>query len=90
MALPISPLGSIYNPKFPRACFARFAQAQRAVDLVMRALAPVIPDKITAGNSATSKATYAAYLANYKAMRSYIGGRRLPMFNICRQNGTCK
>jgi 5-oxoprolinase (ATP-hydrolysing) len=48
----IAPLGSIYNPKFPRACFARFAQAQRAVDLVMRALAPVIPDKICAGTSA--------------------------------------
>ena len=48
----IAPLGSIFNPRFPRACFARFAQAQRAVDLVMRALAPVIPDKICAGTSA--------------------------------------
>ena len=48
----IAPLGSIFNPRFPRACFARFAQAQRAVDLVMRALAPVIPEKICAGTSA--------------------------------------
>jgi 5-oxoprolinase (ATP-hydrolysing) len=48
----IAPEGTIFNPKYPRACFARFAQAQRAVDLVLRALAPVIPNQITAGNSA--------------------------------------
>ena len=48
----IAPEGSIFNPKYPRACFARFCQVQRAVDLALRALAPVIPDKITAGNSA--------------------------------------
>jgi 5-oxoprolinase (ATP-hydrolysing) len=48
----IAPEGTIYNPKYPRACFARFSQAQRAVDLVLRALAPVIPNQITAGNSA--------------------------------------
>ena len=48
----IAPEGSIYNPKYPRACFARFSQAQRAVDLVLRALAPVIPNQVTAGNSA--------------------------------------
>jgi 5-oxoprolinase (ATP-hydrolysing) len=47
-----APKGSIFNPNYPRACFARFCQAQRAVDLVLRALAPVVPDKITAGNSA--------------------------------------
>ena len=40
------------TPTIPRACFARFCQVQRAVDLALRALAPVIPDKITAGNSA--------------------------------------
>jgi 5-oxoprolinase (ATP-hydrolysing) len=48
----IAPKGSIFNPTFPRACFARFCQVQRAVDLALRALAPVAPDKITAGNSA--------------------------------------
>ncbi len=48
----IAPKGSIFNPNFPRSCFARFCQVQRAVDLVLRALAPVMPDKITAGNSA--------------------------------------
>ena len=48
----IAPQGSIFNPNFPRACFARFCQVQRAVDLALRALAPVVPEKITAGNSA--------------------------------------
>ena len=48
----IAPEGSIFNPNFPRACFARFCQVQRAVDLVLRALAPVVPEKVTAGNSA--------------------------------------
>ena len=48
----IAPKGSIFNPRYPRACFARFCQVQRAVDLVLRALAPVVPEQITAGNSA--------------------------------------
>lgn len=48
----IAPEGSIFNPKYPAATFARFSQVQRAVDLALRAMAPVIPDKVTAGNSA--------------------------------------
>ena len=48
----VAPKGSIFNPNFPRACFARFCQVQRAVDLALRALAPVLPRQVTAGNSA--------------------------------------
>jgi 5-oxoprolinase (ATP-hydrolysing) len=48
----VAPEGSIFNPHFPRACFARFCQVQRAVDLALRAMAPVVPERITAGNSA--------------------------------------
>ncbi|HSK14808.1 MAG TPA: hydantoinase B/oxoprolinase family protein [Gaiellaceae bacterium] len=48
----VAPKGSIFNPNYPRACFARFCQVQRAVDLALRALAPVLPGQITAGNSA--------------------------------------
>ncbi len=48
----VAPKGSIFNPNYPRACFARFCQVQRAVDLALRALAPVVPDQVTAGNSA--------------------------------------
>lgn len=48
-----APLGSIFNPRFPRACFARMAQIQRVIDCVIRAMAPVMPDRVNAGNSAT-------------------------------------
>lgn len=49
----VAPLGSIFNPRFPRACSARMAQIQRVIDCIIRALAPVMPEKVTAGNSAT-------------------------------------
>jgi N-methylhydantoinase B/oxoprolinase/acetone carboxylase alpha subunit len=48
----VAPKGTIFNPNFPRACFSRFAQIQRVVDCVIHALAPVIPEKATGGNSA--------------------------------------
>jgi N-methylhydantoinase B/oxoprolinase/acetone carboxylase alpha subunit len=48
-----APLGSIFNPRFPRACFARMAQVQRVIDCVIRALAPVLPERATGGNAAT-------------------------------------
>ena len=47
-----APLGSIFNPKYPAAAEARFNQIQRVVDCIIKALAPVIPDKVTAGCSA--------------------------------------
>ena len=49
----IAPKGTIFNPNFPRACFSRFAQIQRVLDCVIQALAPVIPEKATGGNSAS-------------------------------------
>ena len=52
----ISPAGSIFNPTFPAACQSRFSQCQRLVDLISAALAPVIPDKVTAGCGATLSA----------------------------------
>ena len=48
----VAPKGSIFNPNFPRACFARMAQVQRVIDCVIQALAPVLPDRANAGNSA--------------------------------------
>ena len=47
-----APKGSIFNPNFPRACFSRMAQVQRVLDCVIRALSPVMPERVTAGNSA--------------------------------------
>jgi N-methylhydantoinase B/oxoprolinase/acetone carboxylase alpha subunit len=48
----VAPKGSLFNPNFPRACFARMAQIQRVLDCVIRALAPVLPQRVNAGNSA--------------------------------------
>lgn len=57
-----APKGSLFNPSFPRACFARMAQIQRVLDCVIRALAPVIPGRVTAGNSAhVMSVSYSGY-----------------------------
>lgn len=55
----VAPPGSIFNPSSPVAAEARFCQIQRVVDLIIKALAPVVPDKATAGNAATL--SFAAY-----------------------------
>jgi N-methylhydantoinase B len=55
----IAPKGSIFNPIFPVAAEARFGQIQRIVDLIIKALAPVIPERVVAGSSATL--SFAAY-----------------------------
>ena len=47
-----APKGTIFNPEYPAAAEARFNQIQRVVDCIARALAPVIPEKVTAGSSA--------------------------------------
>jgi N-methylhydantoinase B len=58
----LAPKGSIFNPNFPRACFARMAQIQRVLDCVIRALAPVLPERATAGNSAhVMSASYSGF-----------------------------
>ena len=49
----IAPKGSIFNPKFPAAAEARFTQCQRVIDCIIEALAPVLPERVTAGNSAS-------------------------------------
>lgn len=49
----VAPEGSIFNPVFPAAAEARFTQCNRMIDLIIRALAPVLPDRIIAGSSAS-------------------------------------
>jgi N-methylhydantoinase B len=49
----------MFNPIAPAAAEARFSQIQRVVDLIIKALAPVIPEKATAGNAAVL--SFAAY-----------------------------
>ena len=48
----VAPKGSIFNPRPPRGCEARFTQINRIPDQVMQALAEVMPDAVTAGCSA--------------------------------------
>ena len=55
----IAPKGSICNPNFPAAAEARFSQINRVIDLTYKALAPVLPNDIIAGSSATL--SFAAY-----------------------------
>lgn len=54
-----APKGSIFNPIYPAAAEARFTQCNRMIDLIIRALSPVLPQRTTAGNSATL--SFAAY-----------------------------
>jgi len=48
-----APKGSIYNPIYPASAEARFAQCNRVIDLIYKALAPVLPNQIIAGSSAS-------------------------------------
>ena len=48
----ICPEGTIFNPRFPRATFARFCPVQRVADGFILALADAAPDWVTAGNAA--------------------------------------
>jgi N-methylhydantoinase B/oxoprolinase/acetone carboxylase alpha subunit len=65
----VAPKGSIFNPNFPRACTSRFAQLQRVIDCIIQALAPVLPTRVTAGNSASVMAI--SYAGFDPAMQQY-------------------
>jgi N-methylhydantoinase B len=52
----LAPQGTIYNPRFPRACSSRFPAINRIPDQVNLALADVVPGQVTAGNSAALQA----------------------------------
>ncbi|MSP52011.1 MAG: hydantoinase B/oxoprolinase family protein [Alphaproteobacteria bacterium] len=52
----IAPEGSIYNPRFPRGCEARFVQINRIPDQVLQAFAKAMPERVVAGNSANVSA----------------------------------
>jgi N-methylhydantoinase B len=54
----VAPLGSVFNPRFPAASQVRFAPINRVCDLILQALAPVMPDRTGAGNSAQLNAMY--------------------------------
>ncbi len=48
-----APLGSMFNPRFPRGTFARLNQIQRVADNILKALSPSLPENLrSAGTSA--------------------------------------
>lgn len=55
----IAPEGSIFNPRPPASAEARFTQCNRMIDLIIKALAPVMPETVIAGSSAAI--SFAAY-----------------------------
>ena len=61
----IAPKGSIFNPEAPASAEARFTQCNYMIDLIMKAMAPVLPEEIIAGSSASiSFASYAGVRPN--------------------------
>ena len=60
-----APRGTIFNPIPPASAEARFTQCNMMIDLVIKALAPVLPEEIIAGSSASiSFASYAGVRPN--------------------------
>lgn len=47
-----APEGSLFNPRFPRATYARFCACQIAADSVLLALADALPEQVCAGTGA--------------------------------------
>jgi N-methylhydantoinase B len=45
----VAPEGCIANPRFPAPTIARFCSGNMIADTLMRALAPVVPDRVSAG-----------------------------------------
>jgi N-methylhydantoinase B/oxoprolinase/acetone carboxylase alpha subunit len=64
----IAPLGTIFNPRFPKGCFARLGLIQRLGDNMLKALAPVLPEHLrSAGTSAHIHwVSYAGYRPDSK------------------------
>lgn len=68
-----APSGTIFNPRFPRANTSRFCQGQRLAELVIQALAPAVPERATAGNSAAMTAgAYAIYNEGMDQYQVYV------------------
>jgi N-methylhydantoinase B len=59
--------GSIFNPRKPAATFSRANQVNTVADLIIKALAPVIPNQVCAGSSANIQfASYSGLDENNK------------------------
>jgi N-methylhydantoinase B len=80
-----APSGSIVNCSHPAAVNGRLSLCQRVVDLIYGALAPAVPDKVTAAsNGACFSITFAGHQPNDNALWVYletIGGGSGARFN---------
>lgn len=69
----IAPEGTIFNPKFPRACFTRFPQINLMSDCVLRSLIEVMPERLCAGTSAHIHfVSYSGYIPEEKQYWVYL------------------
>jgi predicted amidohydrolase len=78
----IAPEGSLFNPSFPRSAIARVCPILTAADSTMRALAEVVPDKISAGTSTVTAVVYSGfdeasqeYWMHFEVIEGSYGGR---------------
>jgi N-methylhydantoinase B len=78
----IAPEGSLFNPSFPRSALARACLILTAADSAMRALADVVPEKISAGTSTITAAVYSGFdeatsefWMHFEAIEGSYGGR---------------
>ena len=60
----IAPEGTIANPSFPAPTIARFCSGNIVADTVMRALAPIMPDAVSAGVGNLRVVAYSGPAAN--------------------------
>jgi len=56
------PEGTMFNPAFPRSALSRACPVNTAADAAMKALAQVVPDKVSAGTSTLTASVYVGYI----------------------------
>ena len=78
----IAPVGTIFNPAFPRSAGPRACLVCTAGDVAMKALAEVVPDRVAAGTSTLSIGVYAGYMeekqeywTHFEVIEGSYGGR---------------
>ena len=57
----VAPRGCIANPVFPAPTIARFAPGNVVADTLMKALAPAVPDKVSAGVANLKAVTFSGF-----------------------------
>jgi 5-oxoprolinase (ATP-hydrolysing)/N-methylhydantoinase B len=58
----VAPEGTIFNPSFPRSALSRACPVNTMADTAMKALAGLVPDRVSAGTSTLTASIYAGYI----------------------------